>query len=97
MKQLKQLKTCSEDCFHCPYPDCMRLSSTLSSIDYSDPADDKRKAKRRAYYQRNKERILAYQREYRLKNLEHIRAQDRANYQARKKRMKEQNEDEDDE
>ena len=90
---MKQLETCNEDCFHCPYPDCMRLSSTLSSLDYPDPADDKRKEKQRAYYQRNKERILAYQHEYRLKNLARIRAQDRANYQARKKRKKEQNED----
>ena len=86
---MKQLKTCNEDCFHCPYPDCMRLSSTLTSLDYPDPAGDKRKAKQR-------ERIFAYQNEYRHKNRARIRAKDRAYYQARKKRMKEQNEDEDD-
>ena len=95
-KNMKQLKTCNEDCFHCPYPDCMRLSSTLSSLDYPDPAGDKRKAKQREYYAKNRERILAYQHEYRLKNLARIRAKDRAYYQARKKRMKEQNEYEDD-
>lgn len=67
---------CNEDCFHCPYPDCIRDDLTaatyaeLATIDrtiINPPTLKQRKvaAQQRAYYEANKEKVAAQQRAYR--------------------------------
>lgn len=90
---MKRETVCNEDCFHCPFPDCIRDSATLCDIDYADPAQaaSTRKEKLHLYYLKNRDRILAYQRAYRERNIERCRAHDRAYYQAHKKQKQQYN------
>lgn len=67
---------CNEDCFHCPYPDCVRDDLTaatyadLATIDktiINPPTAKQRKvaAQQRAWYEANKEKVAAQKRAYR--------------------------------
>ena len=67
---------CNEDCFHCPYPDCIRDDLTaatyaeLATIDktiINPPTWKQRKvaAQQRAWYEANREKVAAQQRAYR--------------------------------
>ena len=69
---------CTEDCFHCPYPDCVRDDLTaatyaeLAAIDktiINPPTLKQRKAaaQKRAYYEANKEKWIEYNRRSRAK------------------------------
>lgn len=70
---------CSEDCFHCPYPDCVR--DDLTAATYADlaliektiinpPTAKQRKlaTRQRAYREANKEKVAARHRAYREAN-----------------------------
>ena len=70
---------CNEDCFHCPYPDCVRDDltaatyaelATLEKTITNPPTLKQRKvaAYNRAYYEANKEKVAARQRAYRKAN-----------------------------
>ncbi|MGM9630039.1 hypothetical protein, partial [Butyricicoccus sp.] len=59
---------CNEDCFHCPYPDCVRDDltaatyaelATLEKTIINPPTLKQRKvaAQKRAYYEANKEKV----------------------------------------
>lgn len=72
-------RPCDKDCEHCKYPDC--VYDGLDAEDYAQsreldqkltqsPATKKRVARRRAYYEANKEKEAARQRAYREANKE---------------------------
>lgn len=71
------MQVCNKDCLCCPYPDC--ILDGLDADDYREarardkelfatPEQRKIAAKRRAYYEANKDEIAAYQRAYREAN-----------------------------
>ena len=83
------MSICDRDCFHCKYDDC--ILEELEAVDYDEqrriereivfPQDRKKKivaAKKRAYYEANRDEIAARQREYREVNREEIAAYQRA-------------------
>ena len=85
---------CDEDCFNCPYPDCVLDKETRSSIAFSRTLDkwcldgrwreeQERKGVRYvcAYYYANRESRLAYQRRYYWEHRE-----ERIDYQLRRYR-----------
>ena len=86
---------CSKDCFHCPYPDCM-----LDTVDYDDILEQRRRdriltqtpekakiaARKKAYYEANREEIAAYQKAYREANREEIAARNKAYYEANREK-----------
>ena len=88
-------------CFCCPHPDCIcddppnGLEETLSGYIDRDPAKveaeravtRRNRARRQAYYRRNKERIAAQAKENRAANLERQKAQQRLWYQRNKERL----------
>ena len=66
---------CNEDCFHCPYPDCVRDDltaatyaelATLEKTITNPPTLKQRKvaAQKRAYREANKDKVAAYNRAY---------------------------------
>ena len=66
---------CNRDCFNCPYEDCVVDELTMADrrelkeidAEFVNPKSSKQKkiaAKKREYYQANKDEIAAYQREY---------------------------------
>lgn len=66
---------CNEDCFHCPYPDCVRDDltaatyaelATLEKTIINPPTLKQQKvaAQQRAYYEANKEKVAAQKRAY---------------------------------
>lgn len=68
---------CNEDCFNCPYPDCIREDLTLNTYqnlkaiekDFIAPPTAKEKrlaAQKRAYYEKNKEKKRICQMKYRF-------------------------------
>lgn len=71
-----------EECFSCPYPDC--IENKMKSYD-----PDKNKEYCRTYYQRHKEQIIKRVREYQEKNREkklaYNRAYQKAHYNYKKK------------
>ena len=93
---------CNEDCFHCPYPDCIRDDLTaatyaeLATIDktiINPPTWKQRKvaAQQRAWYEANREKVAAQQRAYREANREKVAAQQRAYREAHKDKWREYN------
>ena len=69
---------CNEDCFHCPYPDCVRDDLTADTyaelallektiINPPTAKQRKRSAQQRAYREANKEKQREYNRRYRAK------------------------------
>ena len=93
---------CNEDCFHCPYPDCVRDDLTaatyaeLAAIDktiINPPTLKQRKAaaQKRAWYEANRDRIAAQQRAYREANKEKVAAYNRAYREANKEKWIEYN------
>ena len=86
---------CSENCFECPYDDCILDDEiTLDDMALSREIDAAIKPKtrkeetiaayQREYYEQNRESIAAKQREYREQNRESIAAYQRRIYDARK-------------
>lgn len=71
---------CNLDCFNCPYPDCIR-SENQDSIDWQKNNPEKRKAIRRRYYLKNREREKEYQRSY------HQEVKDTEEYKAMKQKL----------
>lgn len=77
-------KICHEDCFHCPYPDCILKALPPTAAKEESAAVDKaafskqalrRQAKlsrKRAYYLANRERINAYGRRYYAAHKAHV-------------------------
>ena len=93
---------CNEDCFHCPYPDCVRDDltaatyaelATLEKTIINPPTLKQRKvaAYNRAYYEANKEKVAARQRAYREANKEKVAAYNRAYREANKEKLREYN------
>ena len=84
----RQAKICNEDCFHCPYPDCIRDGTGTRGKKISS---DERKKKRAEYhrerYRANRERILAQVHVYYRKNREKIAAKQRERYRANREQI----------
>ena len=89
---------CNEDCFHCPYPDCVRDDltaatyaelATLEKTIINPPTLKQQKvaAYNRAYREANKEKLAAQKRAYREANKEKVAAQQRAYYEANKEKV----------
>ncbi len=87
---------CNEDCFHCPYPDCIRDDltaatyaelATLEKTIINPPTLKQRKlaAQQRAYREANKEKVAAQKRAWYEANKEKVAAQKRAYREAKKK------------
>ena len=94
------VSVCNRDCFNCTFDDC--ILDVLDAEDYKEqrriekeillPKSEKEKelaAKRRAYYEANKEELAAYQRAYREANKERLRAYGREHMRARRQKEKE--------
>lgn len=78
---------CNEDCFHCPYPDCIR--DDLTAATYAELATiDKTIINPPTLKQRQR---AAQQRAYREANREKVAAQQRAWYEAHKDKWREYN------
>ena len=83
-------RVCNRDCFNCPFPDC--VLETLEAEDYrmqreaaellKTPEQKKIAAKKRAYYEANRDEIAAKKRAYREANRDEIAAYQRAYYEA---------------
>lgn len=89
---------CNHDCFNCPYPDvpdeCLEMPLTLEEIRAAAEVTmraEAERARRRDYYARNRERILARQKVWRTNNLERVREYRRAYYRANPKPIRETN------
>lgn len=93
---------CNEDCFHCPYPDCVRDDLTaatyaelalLEKTIINPPTAKQRKvaAQQRAYREANKEKVAAQKRAWYEANKEKVAAQKRAWYEANKEKQREYN------
>ena len=79
---------CDRDCFNCPFPDCVR--EDLVAEDYADARELERyihpptlseiraAAKKKAYYEENREAIAAKKKAYREENREAIAAKQKA-------------------
>lgn len=88
--------TCDKNCFHCPYPDCIRnekQDAVESTAEYRRKYPDRVKNTRHKQYEKNRDKEIEYQRnyyselknsdryaEYRRKRNEYLRE-----YRARKK------------
>ena len=83
------MSICDRDCFHCKYDDC--ILEELEAVDYDEqrriereivfPQDRKKKivaAKKRAYYEANRDKIDAKKRAYYEANRDEIAAKQRA-------------------
>ena len=99
----RRAKICNEDCFHCPYSDCIRDGTGTRGKKISS---DERKKKRaeyhreryranrekalartHAYYKANRGKILAHQHEYYKENRERILARQNAYYRANREEI----------
>lgn len=84
----RRAKICNEDCFHCPYSDCIRDGTGTRGEKISS---DERKKKRAEYhrerYRANRERILAQVHAYYRKNREKIAAKQRERYRANREQI----------
>lgn len=69
----RQAKLCNEDCFHCPYPDCINDGMTAGTYQSLDEIEKELLFPRSV----QEKKIAAYQREYREANREKIAAQKR--------------------
>ena len=91
-------KTCDRNCFSCPYDDCiydgldyddylaentLDLISGAKELKYSTKA----RAKRKQYYEENKEKVAAYQKQYREENKEKVAAYQKQYYEENKEKV----------
>ena len=83
---------CNQDCFHCPYPDCIlekvpekdaEAESTLIDRVAPDAKDRAKRERYRAYYARNSERCIKYAKAYYQKHRESERARKHELYKRR--------------
>ena len=90
---------CNEDCFHCPYPDCVRDDltaatyaelATLEKTIINPPTLKQQKvaAYNRAYREANKEKVAAQHRAYYEANKEKVAARHRAYREANRRKRK---------
>lgn len=67
------MAVCDKDCFHCKFDDC--VNDRMDAEDYREsrerekeltatPKSRKLAARRKAYYEANREKVAAYQKEY---------------------------------
>lgn len=79
------MNRCNEDCFNCPYDDCIgqRRDSAYYREYYKTHKEAIMKA-RRKYYQKNKKKIVKYRREWYQQNKERINAKRREKRNASK-------------
>ena len=75
---------CNEDCFHCPYPDCVR--DDLTADTYAELALLENIINPPTLKQR---KVAAYNRAYREANKEKVAAYNRAYYEANKEKWRE--------
>lgn len=76
-KDREYLAICKQDCFHCPFADCVvqaptprdRIEINLRNWSGNETID-RHRAQSRAYYARNKERVKEYQRMYKARKKE---------------------------
>lgn len=84
----KRAKICNEDCFHCPYSDCIRDRAGAQGKKLSS---DERKKKRVEYhrerYRANRERILAQIHAYYRTHREKITAHQREYYRVHREEI----------
>ena len=84
----RRAKICNEDCFHCPYPDCIRDGTGTRGKKISS---DERKKKRAEYhrerYRANRERILAQIHAYYRAHREKITAHQREYYRVHREEI----------
>ena len=78
---------CNEDCFHCPYPDCVR--DDLTADTYAELALLEKTIINPPTAKQRK--LAAYDRAYREANKEKVAAQKRAYYEANKEKQREYN------
>ena len=84
----RQAKICNEDCFHCPYPDCIRDGTgTRGKKISSDERKKKRVEYHRERYRANRERILTQIHAYYRAHREKITAHQREYYKANRERI----------
>ena len=78
---------CNEDCFHCPYPDCVR--DDLTAATYAELATLEKTIINPPTLKQQK--VAAYNRAYREANKENVAAQQRAYREANKDKWREYN------
>ena len=78
---------CNEDCFHCPYPDCVR--DDLTAATYAELALLEKTIINPPTLKQRK--VAAQQRAYREANREKLAAQQRAYYEANRDKWREYN------
>lgn len=78
---------CNEDCFHCPYPDCVR--DDLTAATYAELAELEKTIINPPTAAQAK--VAAYKRAYREANKEKVTAKQRAYYAAHKDKWREYN------
>lgn len=81
----KEIKACNYDCLNCIFPKCKfdeeePVEENPKITEYKDREDYQRQY-RKAYYQRNKEKIKEHQREYRKTHREKVNEIRRRSYQ----------------
>lgn len=89
---------CNRDCFNCPFPDC--IEDEMTAADYDEarerdreiifPKSRKEKelaAKKKAYYQENREEIAAKQKAYYQANREELAAKKKAYREANREEL----------
>lgn len=88
---------CNGDCFNCPFDDCILDDEDIDTddteeldqeLDLLNMVDSDKKKKWREQYQKNREWILAYHRQYRKENKEWILAYYKRYRQGNKERIK---------
>lgn len=87
---------CNRDCFNCIHPDCILVEDPdawecweLERVEkylFQPTEERSRKARAKAYYEANREKMLAYQKAYNRANKEKVAASQRAAYAARRDR-----------
>lgn len=62
---------CNEDCFNCPYDDCVKTTRDASYYrEYYKTHKEAIMKSRKKYYEKNREKINAYRREWERKKRE---------------------------
>lgn len=65
------MKSCNEDCFNCPYDDCVKTENrTEYHRQYYKKNREKLIENQKRYYQKNKEKVAQYHKEYYRKKKE---------------------------
>jgi len=91
------MTVCNRDCFNCPYEDCIVDGMTLEEYAESrqreltmhkTPAQKRAAAKRKAYYEANRDEIAAKKKAYYEANRDEIAAKQKAYYEANRDKWK---------